>query len=91
MKRLLIVLALAGCTEATSDEKPQLGDATEESCGLAEVEGLVGQNIAAVTMPAREDPVRVIKPGQAITLDFNPSRLNIDLDSAGVITRVWCG
>jgi Peptidase inhibitor I78 family len=89
MKRLLIVLALAGCTEAIAEV--ETGDATEESCGLAEVEALVGESLAAVTMPAREGPVRVIEPGQAITMDFNPSRLNIDLDSAGVITRVWCG
>lgn len=83
MKRLLAVLALAGCTEVIA--------APEDLCGRAEVEGLVGENLAAVTMPTREGPVRVIKPGQMVTMDYKPSRLNIDVDDAGTITRVWCG
>ena len=89
MKRLLIALVLVGCTEAEAEV--EIGDATEESCGLAQVEAFVGQPLAAVTMPARDAPLRVIRPGQAVTMDFNPSRLNVDLDENGVITRVWCG
>ncbi|MEO8531121.1 MAG: I78 family peptidase inhibitor [Deltaproteobacteria bacterium] len=89
MKRLLIMLTLAGCTQV--EAQVETGDATEESCGLAAVEALVGQSFAAVTVPASKSPVRVIKPGQMVTMDFNPSRLNINVDDAGKITRVWCG
>ncbi|WP_324883845.1 I78 family peptidase inhibitor [Polaromonas sp.] len=34
---------------------------------------------------------RVLRPGQVVTMEFNAQRLNLDLDAAGVITRVRCG
>ncbi|MCR8546373.1 I78 family peptidase inhibitor [Salipiger sp. P9] len=51
---------------------------------------LVGQNIAAVTLPAL-DKIRVVREGQPMTMEFNPERLNIETDDAGVILRVFCG
>jgi hypothetical protein len=89
MKRLMLILALAGCTEAVAEV--ETGDATEDTCNLAGAEALVGQNIAAVTLPADQGAIRVIGPDQAVTMDFSPSRLNIDHDKTGIITRVWCG
>lgn len=35
--------------------------------------------------------VRVIRPGQAVTMDFNPFRLNIELDAADRVIRLRCG
>jgi hypothetical protein len=34
---------------------------------------------------------RVLRPGQVVTLEFNAQRLNLDLDSANVVTRARCG
>ena len=34
---------------------------------------------------------RVIRPGQAVTMDFREDRLNIEVDAALRITRVHCG
>ena len=34
---------------------------------------------------------RVLRPGTAVTMEFNAQRLNLELDAAGVITRVRCG
>ena len=36
-------------------------------------------------------PVRVIGPNQAVTMDFNPERINLETDAVGIITRVFCG
>jgi hypothetical protein len=58
---------------------------------LTEAEALVGQDKSAAGNLAHKGPIRVIGPGQAVTMDFSPSRLNIDYDNAGKITRVWCG
>jgi hypothetical protein len=77
------VLALAGCVMA---EEPD-GNA----CGAAGMQGLVGQDravLAAMTLPVG---TRVITPDMAITEDYSTQRLNIDLDAAGRISRVWCG
>lgn len=38
-----------------------------------------------------ERPLRILKPGDAYTQDFAPNRVNIDLDEAGIVTRIWCG
>ena len=35
--------------------------------------------------------VRVIRPGQAVTRDFNQSRINLQLDSYDVVVRAYCG
>jgi hypothetical protein len=35
--------------------------------------------------------VRVVRPGQMITLEFNAQRLNIEVDGTGRVIRVRCG
>jgi hypothetical protein len=35
--------------------------------------------------------VRVIRPGDMVTLEFDPGRLNIELDAAGRVRQVRCG
>ena len=35
--------------------------------------------------------VRVIRPGQAITRDYDQGRLNMQLDSDDVVVRAYCG
>jgi peptidase inhibitor I78 family protein len=35
--------------------------------------------------------VRVIRPGQMVTMEFNERRLNIEVDAAGRVIRVRCG
>lgn len=76
---------LMACTIETAE--PPAGDA----CGAAALQDLVGQPasvLAAMTFPA---PTRVIRPGQAVTMDYNPARLNIEVNAAEIIFRVGCG
>lgn len=35
--------------------------------------------------------VRVIRPDEAVTQDFRPDRLNVELDAEENITRIYCG
>ncbi|MBS3981521.1 MAG: hypothetical protein KGZ77_17250 [Rhodobacteraceae bacterium] len=52
---------------------------------------LVGRDdavLAAMTFP---QGTRLIYPGTAVTEDYRPDRLNIDLDATGRITGLWCG
>lgn len=35
--------------------------------------------------------LRVIRPGQAVTMDFREDRLNVELDAAGKVKRANCG
>lgn len=52
---------------------------------------LVGQQVAEVDLRTLSREVRLIRPDTAITEDYRPGRLNLDLDAAGVILRPWCG
>ena len=35
--------------------------------------------------------LRVIRPGQPISLDYRSDRLNAELDATGTIRRIYCG
>jgi hypothetical protein len=35
--------------------------------------------------------LRWIRPDDAVTMDYNPRRINVELDDAGRVTRVYCG
>lgn len=87
---LLIVplsLAMAGCVAASDPVPPP----TENACGAAGLQGLIGQPASVLASMTLLQPVRVISPGQAVTMDFRAERLNIELNAAQVITRVNCG
>lgn len=84
----LSAIALAACEPLPEEpQQPQVDPAT---CGADGYQSLVGAQLAAVSLPADLD-ARVIEPGMAVTMDFRASRLNIEVDEAGVIERVYCG
>lgn len=87
MKRFLIALACllpVGCL-------PQPETDAEKACGAAELAYLVGQSGSVLDAMRFAGPVRILDWNQPMTMDFNPERLNIRKDEAGVIDRVWCG
>lgn len=66
------------------------------ACNADAVKTFVGQSATIDVVEAARDAsgaklVRVIKPGQAVTLDFRVERLNLYLDNAGAVERVNCG
>ncbi len=66
------------------------------TCNADAVQALVGQEateavVAQATADSGSASVRVLKPGQAATMDFRQDRLNILTDDAGVIEQLNCG
>lgn len=83
-----LAMALAGCVV----EAPPVPDLPPEgACGAPGLQGLVGQHRRVLETMRFAVPVRVIEPGMAVTMDYSPQRLNIELDAGGRITRVSCG
>lgn len=82
-------LALAAACTATEPPLPPAPDA--DACGAAALQGLVGQPAAVLETMRFAGPVRIIRPGMAVTLDYSAERLNIGIDASGRITRVVCG
>lgn len=59
-------------------------------CDPANHSALTGRNIGEVNLPA-DQPHRIISPGNMVTQDFQPNRINIFVDEKGWIARVTCG
>lgn len=87
----LPAVALILCSCATPGIPP-----SPSMCNVEAVKTFVGQSatadaVAAARRAAGAELVRVIKPGQAVTMDFRVERLNLYLNDAGAVERVSCG
>ncbi|SHI78576.1 Peptidase inhibitor I78 family protein [Wenxinia saemankumensis] len=70
---------------------PSLPAAAEDSCGAGPRARLVGQPATALERELILAPVRLIRPGQAVTEEFRPTRINFHIDGAERIARITCG
>lgn len=61
-----------------------------DACGAASLQTAIGAPLRAVALP-EDRPVRVIRPGDLVTQDFAPGRLNVELDARGRIAGLRCG
>jgi hypothetical protein len=80
------LILLAACVE-----EPPIAIPGDDACGASALQDLVGQPARVLDGMRFADPVRVIRPGMAVTMDYSPNRLNIEIDAAEVIARVVCG
>ena len=90
---VLMALPLLAALAACVDPAPGLPPAppTDEACGAPTLQWLVGQDRKVLETMKFAQPTRVIEPGMAVTMDYNPARLNIWLNEAGRIDKVTCG
>lgn len=89
-------LLMSACSSA-----PATGQAVDPSpvstrCNAAPAQFAVGRNAdAALENEARTragaKAVRVLRPNQVVTMEFNAERLNLTVDDAGRVTQVNCG
>ncbi|TNC64520.1 hypothetical protein FHG71_18500 [Rubellimicrobium roseum] len=70
---------------------PVLPSPEQDTCGASELASFIGGDVGLIDAARFANPVRVIRPGDAVTMDFNPQRLNFDLDVLDEIIRVRCG
>ncbi|GAB3345767.1 hypothetical protein GCM10027430_02710 [Lysobacter tyrosinilyticus] len=66
------------------------------SCNAEAARSFVGQAATSTAVEqarsaATADSVRTLKPGQAMTMEFNGNRLNVDIDANNIVTNVRCG
>ena len=93
---LLVPVLVLGCAQPAPAPVPAPLPAPPGECAAEParlLEGKVfGADIQAQAQRlAGARSVRVIRPGQAVTMDFNPFRLNIELDASDRVLRVRCG
>ena len=63
-----------------------------DQCGAAEAQKFVGRQRSEIPVPVQPNLQRVACTTCAVTMDFNPRRLNFFFDAqTGVIKEVKCG
>ncbi len=90
---LLGAALLAGCggsDRGAGDGTPRR-TADPALCGADRMAHLAGGPATALPGDEVDGPLRLIRPGDAVTEDFNPARLNVALDASGQITSLTCG
>ncbi len=92
---LIAVIALAGCDTGLSPTPPSApplpATPQDDTCGATAYAGLIGQDATALERVLIMRPVRVIRPGMAVTMDFSPSRINFEISQEEKISRIYCG
>lgn len=99
MKRFfpILLLVLAACEAPVLDSpdqritQPQMPIIGDDSCGASPYADLIGQDATALERVLIMRPVRVIRPGMAVTMDYRAERINFDIAENQRIQRIWCG
>ncbi|QNP42138.1 peptidase inhibitor I78 [Lysobacter terrestris] len=71
-------------------------NSTVGGCNADAARSVVGQMaspdvIDQARLAAGAETARTLKPGQAVTMEFNGNRLNLDVDAGNTVTNVRCG
>jgi Peptidase inhibitor I78 family len=83
--------APAASEPAPAPATPAPADPAADTCNMAQYASLVGKPAADPGVPAAGATVRIIKPGDQVTMDFQATRLNVDVGADGNITGLRCG
>jgi hypothetical protein len=92
---IAVILLLAACDVAVGPNAPTpigtgLPDAAEDTCNSNQYASLIGEDATALERILLLGQVRVIRPNQAITMDFRPERINFNVSSNNRITSIFC-
>ena len=84
--------ACASTGPETGGNQPPMAD----SCKADAAKSVVGQSatpdvVEQARTQAGAEVARVLKPGQAVTMEYRAGRLNVMVDANGVIESVRCG
>lgn len=70
---------------------PALPQSEADLCDAGSYAGLIGRDGTALERVLLLGQVRVIRPGDAVTMDLRPERINFEIGPDGRIARVFCG
>ena len=61
------------------------------ACGAPGLQRLIGMPATVIPPTGVWASIRIIHPGDIVTMDYSPIRLNVYVDAANRITRLTCG
>lgn len=63
----------------------------DDTCGARQHAALIGQNATTLERVLILGQVRILRPGDAATLDHQPERINFRIDGTQRIAQITCG
>ncbi len=72
-------------------QAPRINRTLDDRCGADGLQAFVNQREAVFFRYSFPDGTRFIRPGDAVTQDFNPRRLNFIIGNDGRVAQVRCG
>lgn len=88
------LLLLMACAQPQGGAAPSglpVPPPEEDTCGARDYASVVGQDATSLERVLILRQVRVIRPGQPVTADFRPERINFLIGPNEVIERISCG
>lgn len=68
-----------------------LAERQEQGCDAEDLAGLTGRHFTELAEIRLRGQLRVLWPQQDVTRDLMPDRLNVQVNGAGQIQRMFCG
>ncbi|MBB3103484.1 I78 family peptidase inhibitor [Azomonas macrocytogenes] len=98
---LCLVTFVAGCSSTNSTNSSDTKQTTaasgkHDTCTAAAVEKLIGRTITVeladeARVQSGASLIQVMGPEDGLSMDYDPQRLNVDVDDNGKIQRINCG
>lgn len=97
MKKMLMIapfVFLSACEiggiSTSAPRGPSLPPVAEDTCNANQYSSLIGQDVTALERVLLMDQVRVIRPDDAVTMDFRAERINFNIGSDNRIVSINC-
>lgn len=90
---LVMAASLPACAPMPPVEPspPYTGQCDAELARWAIGQAATSDVVERIRIDTRSQVARVIRPGQAVTMDFSPARVNVHVNERNAITGVTCG
>ena len=86
-----LLLTLAACQPVVLPTEPDGGNGSSDTCGASGLQQFLGQPASALDAVRLSQPFRIIRPGEMVTMDFLPERVNFRVGADGRIVEITCG
>jgi len=90
--KVFLTIALFTCLLACTTVAPnaQIPPGGQDTCNAAPYANLIGQDATALERVLLLGQVRIIRPGQQVTKDFRPERINFNIGPEDRIVAITC-
>ena len=94
-----VLLVVGGCHETLDRTGPRAEPAPPPpptqcdagGAGWAQGEHATDQLVERARLASGAETVRIVRPDEAYTMEFNPDRLNLEVDETDRVIEVRCG